>query len=137
MKKRLLSLFLVLGIIFTLFTPMVMAEDVNLRYVPCPIGPRQCKMNMRGTGFLDVVENGKTTRVINDGFTYQCHQCYNTVICEKNAYSGALGTYYLYNPGEESSPNGSYATTTPDQVDYCSSIKDTYYLKDCIWTPYK
>lgn len=133
---------MVLIMALNIFSITAFAEDsghthqdgtLGVLYIPCPEGPGNCKMYMRGWGYLYIVSDGSTTRAFESGYTFQCSQCYTTIVCEKDANGGSLGIYTMFNPGEPTSSNGTTVYATPANVYYNSSIASDLYLSSCEW----
>ncbi len=89
---------------------------ISPMYVPCPVGPGQCKMYPKGQGTLYSVSGGKTTLVFSKKFTYQCSQCNQAVVCEIDKGFGYLGTHYMFNPGSQLQAVGAICTAPLNEI---------------------
>jgi len=144
MKKKISSLLVVMSFLICMFSSSAVASThethsqeadsiISPMYVPCPVGPGQCKMYPKGQGTLYSVTGGSTTLVFSKKFAYQCSQCYQAVVCQIDKGFGYLGTYYMFNPGGPLQPVGAVCYAPSNQIYYNSSISSDPYFSQCIW----
>lgn len=142
MKRKILSLIVVMSFLLCMFSSISYASTyvrnetnsiISPMYVPCPTGPGQCKMYPKGQGTLYSVSGSSTTLVFSKKFAYQCSQCHQAVVCEKDKGFGYLGTYYMFNPGKQLQAIGAVCYAPSNQIFYNSSISSDPYFSQCIW----
>lgn len=117
MKKRLASFVLCTILILNIFSIYSYAstenlgtidgtieddnDEINRRYVGCPVGPGKHDMMPKGWGSLYKGPQGNCELVFSFGACSQCKYCHLVVVSQYDPAGGKLGTYAMQSYSEE------------------------------------